>query len=222
MSGKKLLLLNGSPRKKGTSFSFARTIQKLAVESGSTVEIVHIIDYYDGKEKLDELQRMIVESDIMGIIAPIYSDTLPFFNIWLLEKLADERGEILKGKGLFALGQCGFPDVTRVEPLLNACEFFAGETGMHWYGGLAYGGGPLINGALLEDLGKKGEKITLGLRLALENIIGGEQIPAQSQEILTVKIPKILNRPLAAFLNYNTKKLARKNGNADYARKAYL
>jgi multimeric flavodoxin WrbA len=40
MSGKKLLLINGSPRKKGTSYSFARTIKLLAENCGNEAEII--------------------------------------------------------------------------------------------------------------------------------------------------------------------------------------
>jgi len=50
-------------------------------------------------------------------------------------------------------GACGFPDITRIEPLLNCCRLFAEETEMRWLGGLAFGGGPLINGAFIPALG---------------------------------------------------------------------
>jgi hypothetical protein len=80
----------------------------------------------------------------------------------------------------------------------------------------------MINGSLLEDLDKKGEKITLGFKLALDSIIKGEKIDSNPQELLTVRIPKLLYRPLAAFLNNNARKQARENGKVDYAKKAYL
>jgi len=219
---KRLLLLNGSSRKNGTSFSFARTLKMLAENSGNTAEIIHVIDYFDGKEKLENLKDLILKSDIIAMVAPLYADTLPYFDIWLLEKLAGECGNELSGRSFFAVGQCGFPDITRIEPMLDTCRFFAGETGMKWLGGLAYGGGAILNGAFLENLGKKGEKITLGFKLALQDVLRGEKISSRSQELITVKIPGILYRPLAAFLNSNTRKLARKSGNADFAKKVYL
>jgi len=168
------------------------------------------------------LRELISQNDIIAMIAPLYSDTLPCFDIWLLEKLADECGNDLKGKSFFAVGQCGFPDITRIEPLLDSCRLFAGETGMNWLGGLAYGGGAMLNGALLEELGKKGENITLGFKLALQEILQDKKIPSKSQELITIKIPKLLYRPLAAYLNNNARKQAREAGNVDYARKIYL
>ncbi|HYF75037.1 MAG TPA: NAD(P)H-dependent oxidoreductase [Candidatus Nitrosocosmicus sp.] len=222
MSGKKLLLINGSPRKNGTSYSFARTIKLLAEHCGNEAEIIHAIDYFDGKEKIEHLKGLITQSDIVAMSSPLYADTLPYHDIWLLEKLADECANELRGKAFFAVGQCGFPDITRIEPLTDACRFFAEDAGMNWLGGLAYGGGPMINGALLEDIGKKGEKITSGFRLALENVFKGEKIGIDAQELITIKIPKIMYWPLVILMNQMIKKQARQNGNVNYTKKVYL
>lgn len=222
MSAKRLLLLNGSPRKKGTSYSFSRTIKILAETSGNMTDIVHIIDYFDGREDFVGLKAKLSQSDVIAVIAPLYADTLPYPAIWFLEKLSGEYGGELSGKGFFAIGQCGFPDITRLQPLLDSCRLFAGESGMNWLGGLAYGGGAIINGTLLEELGKKGEKITSGFRLALDNILKGEKIDSAAQELITLKIPKPVLWPLAAFLNNNARKLAKQHGNVDYKRKVYL
>ncbi|HYF84728.1 MAG TPA: NAD(P)H-dependent oxidoreductase [Clostridia bacterium] len=222
MSGKKLLLLNGSPRKSGTSYSFARTMKQLAESFGNDVEIIHAIDYFDGKEKIEHLSQLIAQNDIIAMSAPVYADFLPYHDIWLLEKLTEECAKELKGKAFFAVGQCGFPDITRIEPLIDACRFFAEDTGMNWLGGLAYGGGPMINGALLEDIGKKGEKITSGFRLALENVFKGEKISIDAQKCITMDIPPIMYWPLVIFMNQMTKKQAREAGNVDYTKKVYL
>lgn len=222
MDKKRLLLLNGSPRKKGTSYSFSRTIKLLAEDKGSTAEIMHVIDYFDGKEDFNHLKGLIEQNDIIAIISPLYADTLPYPDIWFMEKLARDYSHELKGKDFFAIGQCGFPDITRIEPLLESSRYFALETGMNWLGGLAYGGGAMLDGALLEDLGKNGEKLISGFKLALDSILKGKEISPEVQKLITMKIPRLLNWPLAAFLNNNAKKLARENGNVDYKRKVYL
>lgn len=222
MNNAKILLINGSPRKKGTSYSFSRTIKQLAEERGCKAEIVHAIDWLDGREDIGTLKSLIAESGIIAMVAPLYADTLPYPDIWLFEKLASECKSELSGKSFFGIGQCGFPDITRIEPLLDCCRFFALETGMHWMGGLAYGGGAMLNGALLEELGKKGEKIITGFSLALDNLLKGEQIPAEAQELITLRIPKFMYGLLAMYLNSNAKKLARQSGNPDFKRKVYL
>ncbi|MCR4441502.1 MAG: hypothetical protein QHH10_05080 [Peptococcaceae bacterium] len=222
MNGQRLLILNGSPRRQGTSYSFARTIKKLAEDAGNQAEIRHVIDYFDGQKSLNDLKYHIAESDIIALVAPLYADTLPYPDIWCLEKLAAEYSSELSGKMFFAVGQCGFPDITRLEPMIDACRFFAEETGMIWRGGLAYGGGAIINGALLENLGKKGKKITSAFKLALGDVIQGKMISARAQDLLTVRIPRILYRPLAAYLNHKIKKDALKHGITDVSRKVYL
>lgn len=222
MDTKRIVLLNGSTRKKGTSYSFSRTMKILADDMGNSTEIIHVIDYFDGKADFDDLKGLIEQSDIIGMISPLYADTLPYHDIWFMEKISNEYSHELSGKDFFAIGQCGFPDITRIEPLIESCRYFALEAGMNWLGGLAYGGGAILNGALLEDLGKRGEKITSGFKLALTCILKGEKISPQVQELITMKIPKFMNWALSAYLNNNAKKLARENGNVDYKKKVYL
>lgn len=222
MDKKRILLMNGSPRKKGTSFSFARTIKMLAENKGCHADMIHIIDYFDGREDINSLKELIEQADIIAVSAPLYADALPYADIWFLERLAALYGKELKGKGFFAVGQCGFPDITRMEPLLESCSYFAQETGMNWLGGLAYGGGGMIDGKPMEELGKRGEKITEGFRLALDNVMKGEKIPAEAQELLIFRIPRLLNGLLAAYLNNKAEKLAKESGNTDFKRKVYL
>lgn len=221
LSEKNLILLNGSPRKNKTSYSFARTIKRLAEDKGCNVEIIHVIDYFNSIESLDKLKEIISKSDIIGFIAPLYVDTLPYNNIWLFERLYEELENQQQKKDFFAIGQCGFPDITCCKQLIECCRFFAEAVGMNWLGGLSYGGGSIINGELLENLGKKGEKITHGFELALDNIIDGKKIPSESQELLTIKIPKVVYRPMAAFLNYKARKKASDLGLVDFEGKVY-
>lgn len=222
MQNKRFLLLNGSVRKKGTSYSFARTMKKLIEDMGGTAEISHVIDYFDEEKEIHEFESLMQEVDFLAMIAPLYADALPYYDLWFLEKVADTCSQVLEGKGFFAIGQCGFPDITRIDPILDACQIFAQEMKMEWLGGLAYGGGAMLDGAFLEELGEKGEKITQGFKLALQDIFSGKAISDSSQELITVKIPKILYWPLVVFLNHSIRKKARESGNPDYKRKVYL
>lgn len=219
---KKLLLFNGSPRKNKTSYSFARTIKALADKEGHSTEIVHIIDYYDKKKDIGELKGIIEECDLIGLSAPLYVDCLPSYVIWFFEELAGKLKVELKGKDFFAIGQCGFPDITMNEPLLESTRLFAVATGMKWLGGLSYGGGAMLDGGRLEDLGKKGEKMTLAFKLALDNLLQGKEIPQEAQELLTLKIPKILYQPMVLYLNYTAKRAAKKKGLGALDRRVYL
>ena len=222
MNKKSLVIFNGSPRKNGTSYSFALTIKKLAGDEGNTAEIIHIIEYFDGKKDFDNLKAIISQSDIIGLVTPLYVDALPYPVIWFLEKLSFELKQELSGKSFFAVSQSGFPDIRLFKPLLGSCRCFAEAVGMNWLGGLGYGGGAIIDGALMENLGKKGRKITSGFKLALEDIIQGRKISSKAQDLLTLKIPTFLFRPLAAYLNHMARSTARKEGVKDIKRKVYL
>lgn len=222
MSVKKMIIFNGSPRKKGTSYSFAKTIKKLAKEMGTTVNIINIVEYFDKEKNFNSLHGILSESDIIGLIAPLYVDTLPYIDIWFLEKLLNDHKIDIKGKKFFAVGQSGFPDITVCKPLLDSCRLFAEASEMEWMGGLAYGGGARLNGVAMEELGRTGRKITSGFKIALGDIYRGEKISIKSQELLTVRIPKFLYRPLAALLNSMARKNARKYGVTDLSKKVYL
>lgn len=224
MSNKKLLIFNGSPRKKGTSFSFARTIKILAEAEGSRADIIHIIEYLDEGRNLETLRKSIVDSDIIVLSSPLYVDSLPYPVIWFFERLAQEMEAELKGKSFFAIGQCAFPYPELVNTLLENCRCFAELSQMKWMGGLPYGGGVMLDGKHLEDLGKKGDNIISAFKLSLRNILNEKAIPDEARDMLKIKFPKIMARPMAAFLNHSIKKGAAKRGHNMEAiyKKAYL
>lgn len=222
MTKQKVILLNGSPRKSKTSYSFALTIQRLVEQAGHQAEIVHIIDYYDRREDLAKLRLALATSDLIGLVSPLYFDAAPAPVIWVLEQLSDTMSTELAGKKFFAVGQCGFPDVTLLQPLLNSARLFAQAVGLHWLGGLAYGGGAIIDGALLENLGKKGQRITSGFQLAVAAALVGQQLPVKAQQLLTVKIPRLAYPLLAAYLNSAARKTARSQGILDLKDPVYL
>lgn len=213
MDIRNLLLLNGSPRKNGTSYSFARTLGIQAEKNNHIVNIVHVYDYFDGKETIDSLWELIAQCDCIGLIAPLYVDTLPYPDIWLLEILKQQNyQDLLTDKDFFVICQYGFPDITRSEPLLNTCEFFAKDCKMHWLGGLGYGGGPMINGTLIEDLGKQGKKITAVFDKLLDAVMYRKSIPIDCQAQFGVKIPKYMYPFLSFYLNGKAYKEAKKHG----------
>lgn len=224
MTNKKLLIFNGSPRKKGTSYSFALTIKKLAEEVGNTAEIIHIIEYLEEGKNIEDLRESIVNSQIIAISSPLYVDSLPHPVIWFFEELVNKYKTELKGKSFFAIGQCAFPYPVLIDTLIGCCRCFAEEAQMKWLGGLNYGGGVLINGELVENLGKKGVKITSAFKHALKEIYEGKEISSMSQKMLSKEIPRLLVRPMALLLNHMAKTNGKKNGFtvADIERKAYL
>jgi len=60
MNQRRILRLNGSPRKNGTSASFAMTVKRLAEDEGHSAEIIHTMEYLDGVKQIDEIRCRIV------------------------------------------------------------------------------------------------------------------------------------------------------------------
>ncbi|WP_425445826.1 NAD(P)H-dependent oxidoreductase [Dethiothermospora halolimnae] len=222
MDKKKILLLNGSNRKKKTSYSFAKAIKDITADKGHEANIIHIIDYFNQKEDFNNLKNILIDVDVIGIISPLYVDTLPYTNIWFFEKLSNELRNQLKGKSFFAIAQSGFIDIKVCKPLIESCRFFAKTTEMKWLGGLSYGGGAVIDGMPINELGKRGEKIIAGFTILVEEVLKESSISYKAQDLITFKMPKILYRPLAMLLNHNNKKFAKDNGVRDIKRKVYI
>ena len=209
----KIVLFNGSARSKGTSFSFARTIKQLAEEKGHEVEILSVMDYYRDVADLGSLKRTLARADIVGLITPLYVDSLPYPVIRFLEILNSNCRRELESKGFFAVSQCGFPDLRLFGPLLESCRIFAESSGLRWLGGLGYGGGAIIDGTYLENLGGRGAKITSGFKMAVEDILKNQKIRPAAQKEIAFNVPHLAFWPLCVYLNHSSRKKAKTNGN---------
>lgn len=213
-----LLLVNGSPRRRKVSYSFARELKRLAEETGHQADIIHAIDYLDGKADEGELQRKLKESEIIGLCTPLYVDTLPYPVMALLETLAEEYTTELDGKRFFTIAGCGFPDSTLFQPIFGTCECFARATAMTWLGGMGTGGAPMLDGKSPAELGKRGKAISQGLQLALAAVLDDRSITDEARDSFSLNIPRFLLRPLAWYLNRNAKKDASTKGTNILAR----
>jgi hypothetical protein len=218
----KVLLFNGSVCSKGTSFSFARTTKQLAEEKGQDVEILSVMDYYRDAADLESLKRKLGQANIVGLITPLYVDSLPYPVIRFLEILNSTCRRELEGKSFFAVSQCGFPDLRLFGPLLESCRIFAESSGLRWLGGLGYGGGAIIDGAFLENLGGRGAKITSGFKMAVEDILKNQKIRPVAQKEIAFSVPHLAFWPLCVYLNYSSRKKAKQMGVTNLERKFYL
>lgn len=206
-----MLLINGSSRKMKTTYQFAKSFCEYSVAS------CEILWVHDCLNDVKLLADKILEADTVGIFAPLYVDTLPAAVIELLEGLS-HYPVCLKHKRLFCFGQSGFPDVTRMVPLEEVCRCFAEEMAMEWLGSLAYGGGAIIDGNPLFEIGKKGKNLLKGIRKASEDIALGNMISDDAKAHFKSDIPIASYPLLAMYLNHSAKKQGKKNGVDIYSR----
>lgn len=206
-----MLLINGSSRKSKTTYQFAKSFCEY---NPNRCEILWVHDYLDD---IKGLADKILEADTVGIFAPLYVDTLPAAVIELLEGLS-HYPVCLQDKKMFCFGQSGFPDVTRMVPLEEVCRCFAEEMNMQWMGSIAYGGGAIIDGKPLFELGNKGKKLLKGLKKASEDIVFGNQISDEAKAYFKSDIPVASYPLLAMYLNHSAKKQGKKNSVDIYSR----
>lgn len=218
---KKMLILNGSPRKQKTSYRFSQAIQSEAENHHIETEICHIIDAFHSKDSMRNILCKMEEADYLGLVTPLYVDYLPYPVLWFMEESMERNLCVKPQARFFAVAQCGFPDVQLLDPILGACQIYAKKMDRDWAGGIAYGGGAILDGIPMEELGKRGEGILEAFSIMVDDLVEGREIRDEAQELMTVKIPRLLYRPLAGYLNHRSRQLAKANGVSDLWAKPY-
>ncbi|MEG0309207.1 MAG: hypothetical protein RR636_14790 [Clostridium sp.] len=207
---KNILLLNGSTRVKGNSLNICNSINRIVLDKGLKCSIENIQGYFNGNNILD-IKEKLIDADVIGIVCPLYVDSFPYPVIAFLEELEETFREILKGKSLFVIGQCNFPESRRLTPMILSGECFSKEVDMKWLGSLAYGGSAIrIEGKALENAGKEGQRMIKALDCAMGEIIRGDLISEGAMKLFRNDIHRFLLR--AAAFGANMISSAKKRG----------
>lgn len=218
---KNILLLNGSVRKNGTSQSMLDYMQEQMNTKGQEISTIALIDVFDEKVSMEALLSKIEQAETIGIIACCYVNTLAYTTIECLERLAKVGKEELKGKNLFAIGHGGMPYLDVHEPCISVCQCFAEQMQMNWIGSAIRGVTPLINGKKLEKDVFLAKGIMKGLDFLLEDIQNNRSISSKVQKSFNICIPKVINHPFVALLNYVGDKDRKASGITNFDRQAY-
>jgi multimeric flavodoxin WrbA len=181
-------LLVGSP--KGTS-STSNSLGTFLVESlqqnGVTTEKAYICQCLGSDEKRAALLRLVDESDLIVLAFPLYVDSLPSQVIETLELIAEHektKPELSK-KSFAAIANSGFPEAKQNDTALAVCRLFAQQAGFNWAGGLAMGGGGMIAGQPLAELGGRVRNKTKALEIAAEALALGDVIPEKAVALIS-------------------------------------
>jgi hypothetical protein len=114
---------------------------------------------------------------------PLYADQLPSGLIALLERYARYRSSIKTGRlrSIAALCQSGFPESFQNDQALAVMRRFAELQDLEFLGGLALGGGGMVQGEIpLSKQGGKVTRIAKVLRLSAEAFAEGKPLPAEA------------------------------------------
>ena len=173
-------LLVGSPRgPNSTSNSLGTYLVEKLEQKGVPYERVYICQCLSSEAKKAALLRIVDESDLIIFAFPLYVDSLHSQVIETLELIAEHtKGKHdLDEKSVVAISNSGFPETKQNTTALAVCRLFAKQVGFNWAGSLAMGGGEMIAGQPLSELGGRVRGKTKALEIAADALAQGDPIP---------------------------------------------
>ena len=184
---RRALLLVGSPKtRKSTSNSLGGYLFEQLSARSIQIETIYLHTVLRSPAKMQALLEAVTAADLVTLAFPLYVDTLPAPVIEALERIAAQRpGRDQTHRQLFtAICNCGFPEAQHNANALAVCETFARQAGFEWAGSLSLGGGEMVAGAPLAQLGGMTIMMRKALDLAAEGLAQGQSIPQAAQDIL--------------------------------------
>ena len=193
---KRILLINASPRTKGTSVLLARMCADYLAEREHDADLIHL---YPALKDPEGLCRTVHAADILIVSGPCYINTYPADVIAMMELLSAHR-EILEGKSIYGIIQGGMPYPHTHESGLNSLRIFAEKCGMNYKGGFVMGMGPLVDGKQLSVL-PHSRKILRQLNQFFRCVEREAEAPASLYEKAQLRLPVFVFRIMAAAVN---------------------
>ena len=176
-------LLVGSPKgPNSTSNSLGTFLIEKLQEKGVSCEKVYLNQCLASKEKQQSMLQLIDKSDLIIIASPLYVDSLHSQVIKTLELIAEHNKATpnLSKKTLVAISNSGFPEAQHNHIALEVFRIFAKQVGFTWVGGLAMGGGGMISGRPLEEVGGAARNQIKALQISADALAKGEAIPERA------------------------------------------
>ena len=209
---RRALLLVGSPRgSSSVSGGLAAHLAALLTERGLSVTTEWICRRSPTDPERLDLARSLRKADVVALATPLYVDSLPAPVTEALEWLARERAAAGAARPRFlALVNCGFPEAVHTDTALAICRLFAEQAGLDWIGGLGIGGGGMLAGKPLAELGVRARAVTRALALTANAIAQGRVVPDESQRLVrSLPLPLWLYR---LFGDWGFRQEAKKHG----------
>jgi hypothetical protein len=189
------VLLVGSPKgPNSSSNSLGTYLTDKLNQKGIPSEKVYLCQMQNSDKKTEFL-RLIDESDLIILAFPLYVDSMHSQAIKALELIAEhEAGKADKSDKIFvAIANSGFPEAVHNSTVLRVCRIFSNKVGYTWAGGLAMGGGGIIEGRPLTELGAMVRNQTKALDIAADALAKGEPIPDEAISLMSkLGFPKFL------------------------------
>jgi hypothetical protein len=187
MSGKRVLLLVGSPRGMASvSHSLGNHVLSLLEERGLATKKLLVYPALADEKKLAELLAAVDSCSLLVLAFPLYVDQLPAPVIDLLRLIAERRQEHRAGstQSLTAIVNCGFPETLHCSPASEIMRIFAKQAGFLFLGCLALGMGGAIGNRELAMVGAMVRRQVKALSQAAPHLATEKEIPSAVIELM--------------------------------------
>jgi hypothetical protein len=203
----KAVIINLSPRQKGTSYVLLDTCREYLIRFN------HSVDYFNLYTNLDTMERIyssIGLADTIIVSGPSYINCYPADTIALLTGILAHK-EILHGQNLYGMIQGGMPYEHTHKSALRTLELFCEEAGLQYKGGFIMGMGAVLNGQTLDKL-PNSKSVKKQLELFFNHIEKGEVSPDSVYQKVMIKMPGIMCSMMAGYMNSSINKRLKKKG----------
>jgi hypothetical protein len=208
-----IIIVNASPRAKGTSIMLAGLCKKFLESCGRSVPIVSLYQNMDNDSMLDT----VLTADTVVICGPCYVNTYPAPLIKFLAEWDDRSSHC---QTIYGMIQGGMPYTHTHKSGLNMLEIFAEKTGHRYNGGFILGLGAMLNGGEIDKL-PNGKKVKRQLDVFFSNVRDGKLSGNEVYEKAKMKVPVMLSRILVLLMNRKIDKKFKTNGMNAYAESPY-
>ncbi len=195
---RRALLLVGSPRgQESVSAAIAAHLGGLLTERGLAVEVETITRHLRADPELHQLRVVLRTADVVALATPLYVDSLPAPVTRAFEILGEGDGVGPRPRFL-AIVNSGFPEAVHNDTALAICRLFAVQARLDWIGGLAVGGGGMLAGRPLAELGPRARAVTRAFAESANAIAEGRVLPESALRLARqLTIPNWLYRFMA-------------------------
>lgn len=204
---KQTVIINLSPRDKGSSSMLASKCKEYLVSQGKQVKLFHL---YKSVQSIDLLLKDIEKADTIILSGPSYVNHFPADTIYLLEKLK-ENNDVFHNQNMYGIIQGGMPYAHTHESGVKTLALFCKDISISYNGSFIIGLGAMLNGKPLDQL-VNGKKVEKNFNLFLQHIREGSHSPDTLYQSCQIKTPGFVYRILSRFMNQKIDKDLKEKG----------
>ncbi len=208
----KCVLLSGSPKgKTATSYSLVNYLSRELEKEGVETTIHILSKSIRSESKMQVMLQELDAADYVVLAAPLYIDTLPAHVLEVMKRIDIHRRELNRKHTKFiGIMNSGFPESEHNELALDILHAFCDRVNLHWAGGLPFGGGGIIGGIPLDEVGGRGRNAMIAMSKLALSIASDED--ASFDTIEQIKKQVIPKRLYIMFAQRGWKQMARNSG----------